>query len=97
LCRSWFKALDYLEKNRKESEEILGKVQGSGAADYGSQLEGVHLGTIEDNKKAFGVDSEASIMVPFNEMLKFMEEHKLLKTKHDPLQLIDSSVIKAAL
>lgn len=76
LLKSWFDALDYVEKNRAEAFAIMAKVSGVSVAEFEDMWAGVHIIALDANRKSLAAAG------PFHgtvaEMSRFMVAQKLL-------------------
>ncbi len=76
LLKSWFDALDYVEKNRSESFAIMAKASGVSVAEFEDMWAGVHIIPLDANRTSLAAAGPFHATVA--EMGRFMVAQKLL-------------------
>ncbi len=96
MVDAWFATLDYMKKNPKTAIAIMANRAGVSVEEYKEYAEGTRIFSVEDNLKAFQPGNDmTSLMFASQEMIKFLEEVGLAKTKPDLRKLFDDRFIKA--
>ena len=96
MVDAWFATLDYMKKNPKTAIAIMANRAGVSVDEYKEYAEGTRIFSVEDNLKAFQPGQDmTSLMFASQEMIKFLEEVGLAKTKPDLRKLFDDRFIKA--
>lgn len=55
LMRAWFRALEYVEANPKESYQVMGKALGLSGEDFEAMIQGIKFADYDENLKFFGI------------------------------------------
>lgn len=95
LLRAWFKALKFLEENKDESIEIMGKNLGLAKEELEGMLMGIKFPTYQENLDYFGVGGKKNVFVEmFNAAADVWKEEGLIeKYVPDGKEVYDSSFL----
>lgn len=93
LALGWFKALEYIKRNYKQSMQSMSESEDLNAKEFQKAYEDLIIPTQQENKKMLG--RQGSLIKPMQRLSNLMFEKGSLNKKIDIVPLLDDRIIDA--
>ncbi len=97
MIKAWFEAEAYIRANPDESSQIMAKVVSMKPDEYKVFLPGTAFFDAAKNKAAFDPKNPQSLVAVAPTIAGFLNTHKLIEGKADPLKGVDATLLQDAL
>ncbi len=88
LLDGWFKALDEIEKNPKESIELMAKREGISPDQFEQALQGLQLIGLKDNQAIFD-RTDTDFIEGMRRLSVFLEKTEIIQNEIDPITIFE--------
>ncbi|MFC1733377.1 ABC transporter substrate-binding protein [candidate division KSB1 bacterium] len=95
VISGWFKALDFWNANKDESDNIMANAYGLEVTDFRAMCEGVRFYDLKRNLEYFGENNQGPIFEVFSSASSLWIEANIIKNVKNPVDVIDPSFINS--